>query len=64
MQMPTSLTTDQKIDLVRFVRDAIGARADFAAFSACLLSLFEDIPGFETLSPCDELIREIWGLYQ
>ncbi|MEM5300128.1 hypothetical protein VSR82_38685 [Burkholderia sp. JPY481] len=62
--MPTSLTSDQKADLMHVIRDAVGANADFAVFSAHLLGLCEDIPGFETIAPCDALIHEIWRLYR
>jgi hypothetical protein len=62
--MTTSFTSGQKADLVRFVRDIVGSHVKFPAFTACLLGLFEDIPGFETKTPGEELIREIWELYQ
>ncbi|MGF6781914.1 hypothetical protein [Paraburkholderia sp. GAS334] len=62
--MGASLTSIQKFCLAEYVSEIVGRGADYAAFSACLLGILEDISGFETIGPSDALIHEIWRLYR
>jgi hypothetical protein len=62
--MNASLTPLQKFALAEYINETIGRDADFAAFTECLRRVFEDIAGFETIAPSDELVQEIWSLYR
>lgn len=62
--MDALFTSLQKFCLAEYVSETVGRGADFAAFSACLPGIFEDIAGFESIAPSGALIHEIWRLYQ
>jgi hypothetical protein len=57
------LPSEHKCDLAKIVAELAGTNADFGTFCECLLSLFEDIPGFETTGPGDALLHDIWTIY-
>jgi hypothetical protein len=59
----TPLSSEQKCILAKIVTQQAGTNADFETFCGCLLGLFEDIPGFETATPGDALMRDIWMIY-
>jgi len=62
--MPT-LTTDQQVMLLDIINEEFGSHLEFDEFTDVLLSLFEDIPGFETISQskANHLIKLLWSKY-
>jgi hypothetical protein len=60
-----SLTTGQKQELVKIIKDEYGNKLDFDDFTNALLGLLEDVPGFETAkeSTISKLTQQLWSQY-
>ena len=60
-----SLTTGQKQELVKIIKDEYGNKLDFDDFTNALLGLLEDVPGFETAkeSTINKLTQQLWRKY-
>lgn len=60
-----TLTEDQQSMLLDMLNEEFGSHLDFEEFSDVLLGLFEDIPGFETISQskANRLIKLLWSKY-
>ena len=60
-----SLTTGQKQELVKIIKDEYGNKLDFDDFTNALLGLLEDVPGFETAkeSTISKLSQQLWSQY-
>ncbi len=62
--MPT-LTKQQKTELVSLVNEDFGSDLGLDEFAEAVLSLFENIPGFETISQTKStrLVKQLWRKY-
>lgn len=60
-----SLTTEQEHELVEIIKEGFGTDMPQDEFSDALLSLLEDIPGFETASQrtINQLTTQLWSQY-
>ena len=60
-----SLTTEQKQQLVEIINEEFGFELELAEFTDALLSLLEDVPGFETMqqSNIKKLTQQLWSNY-
>ena len=60
-----SLTAEQKQQLVEIINEEFGTGMTLADFTDALLSLLEDIPGFETAkqSTINKLATQLWSQY-
>lgn len=60
-----SLTTEQKQSLVEIIKDEFGDDLLIEDFSEALLSMLEDIAGFEVISRQDlrNLTQQLWSQY-
>jgi len=60
-----TLSTEQKQNLVEIVTEEFGTGLLPDDFADVVLGLFEDISGFETLSPtkANQLINQLWRQY-
>ena len=60
-----TLTKEQQTSLVRYINDEFGSNLDFNEFADKMLGAFEDVPGFEILSPskASRHVRELWRIY-
>jgi len=60
-----TLTEEQQTMLLDMLNEQFGLHLEFEEFSDVLLGLFEDIPGFETISPstANRLIKLFWSKY-
>ncbi len=60
-----TLTKEQQTSLVRHINDEFGSNLDFNEFADRMLGAFEDLPGFETLSPtkASRYVCELWRIY-
>ena len=45
-----TLTAEQQQELVSIINAEFGSRLEFDGFADAMLGVFEDIPGFETIS--------------
>jgi hypothetical protein len=57
------LTIDQMRDLAEAVREDFGGNLSRADFTASLLVLLEDVPGFESGDVRTSLIESAWAAY-
>lgn len=60
--MPSLCTTEQQ-KLAEGVASDSGIGLDYFSFIEIVLSLFEDIAGFETTPPELDLLNELWRIY-
>lgn len=60
-----TLTTEQKQQLVEIINEEFGEGLSEAEFTDALLSLLEDVPGFETAkqSTINKLANQLWSKY-
>ncbi len=60
-----TLTEDQRTMLLDMLNEEFGSHLVFEEFSDILFGLFEDIPGFETISQskANRLIKLLWSKY-
>ena len=59
----TPLTPDQIQGLVESIQDAFGGNFSRAEFTDHLLTLLEDVPGFEVGDVPATLIESAWAIY-
>lgn len=61
-----SLTVEQQETLLQIVREQIGDRQNRTRFSETVISLLDDIAGFETISveKSNRLIAKLWRKYR
>lgn len=61
----TELSIDQQKRLVEIIGDQVGPCLSFMEFTDQVLMLFEDIPGFETISGCESqtIINQLWSYF-
>ena len=61
-----TLTAEQKQSLLGLINEQFGSHLGFDEFADAMLGLFEDIPGFETISPAkaDRLVNQLWRIYR
>ena len=61
-----SLTKQQWNDLAHYVRDEYGSDLDFDEFTDIALGVFEDISGFETMTPsvARRCVETFWRSYR
>jgi hypothetical protein len=60
------LSTDEKINLLRMIRDNCGDNLPRQGFTDFCFDLFEDIPGMEGI-PLDlamDIINDLWSKYR
>lgn len=60
-----TLTAEQQSSLIEIINDEFGSCLEFDDFCDVLLGLFEDVPGFETISQsqANRLVKLIWRNY-
>ena len=60
-----SLTTEQKQELVQIINEEFGVGMALEDFTEALLSLLEDVAGFETASQrtLNQLTQQLWEQY-
>ena len=60
-----TLTEEQKQTLVDIVNEESGLDLGSDGFAEVMLSLFEDIPGFETIPPAkaNDIVHQLWRTY-
>ncbi len=60
-----SLTTEQKQELVQIINEEFGVGMTLEDFTEALLSLLEDVAGFETASQrtLNQLTQQLWEQY-
>lgn len=60
-----SLTTEQQQSLVEIIKDEFGDDLLIEVFSEALLSILEDVAGFEVISRQDlrNLTQQLWSQY-
>jgi hypothetical protein len=60
-----SLTTEQQQSLVEFIKEEFGGELLLEDFSEALLSMLEDMAGFETSSQqaLNKLTNQLWSQY-
>ena len=60
-----SLTTEQKQELVQIINEEFGVGMALEDFTEALLSLLEDVAGFETASQStlNQLTQQLWNQY-
>ncbi|MEQ1531684.1 MAG: hypothetical protein ABL925_20420 [Methylococcales bacterium] len=60
-----SLTTEQQQSLVEIIKDEFGDDLLIEYFSEALLSMLEDVAGFEVISRQDlrNLTQQLWSQY-
>ena len=60
-----SLTTEQKQELVQIINEEFGVGMTLEDFTEALLSLLEDVAGFETASQhtLNQLTQQLWSQY-
>ena len=61
-----TLTAGQQLSLLEIVNEQSGSHLEFAEFAEVVLGLFEDIPGFETLSQrkANRFVQQLWRKYR
>ena len=61
-----SLTQRQRHAVVAIVRDQIGKNGSFQQFSTAVISVIDDISGFETITKhrLNQLVRQLWRIYR
>ncbi|MEI7514960.1 MAG: hypothetical protein WCK81_06180 [Betaproteobacteria bacterium] len=61
-----NLTKRQSVELVKFIFDQHGNGLTKRKFTEVVLDCFEDISGFEGLSPPEatEIINTLWSIYR
>lgn len=62
--MLADISCEQKCNLAEIIIEQVGLNADFETFCDHLLGLCEDISGFESVTPGETLIRDIWMIYR
>lgn len=62
--MPT-LTKQQQTELVSIINEDFGSDLEFDDFAEAILGLFENIPGFETISQTKStrIVKQLWRKY-
>ena len=60
-----SLTAEQKQELVQIINEEFGVGMTLEDFTEALLSLLEDVAGFETASQrtLNQLTQQLWSQY-
>ena len=60
-----SLTSEQKQELVQIINEEFGVGMALEDFTEALLSLLEDVAGFETASQrtLNQLTQQLWSQY-
>ena len=60
-----SLTADQKQELLQIINEEFGVGMALDDFTEALLSLLEDVAGFETASQrtLNQLTQQLWSQY-
>ena len=61
-----TLTASQQLSLLEIVNEQFGSHLESAEFADAVLGLFEDIPGFETLSQrkANRFVQQLWRKYR
>ena len=61
-----TLPASQQVSLIEIVNEQFGSTLEFAEFAEVVLGLFEDIPGFETLtkSKSNRIVNQLWRKYR
>ena len=61
-----TLTADQQLSLLEIVNEQFGSHLESAEFAEVVLGLFEDIPGFETISKShsSRYVKQLWRKYR
>ena len=61
-----SLTQRLCCGIVAIVRDQIGKNGSFQQFSTAVISVTDDISGFETITKnrLNQLVRQLWRIYR
>jgi hypothetical protein len=59
------LTKEQQQSLVEIITEQSGLNLKFDDFTDRMLMLFEDVPGFETISTSESkrVINQLWRIY-
>ena len=62
--MPT-LTKQQQTELVSLINEDFGSDLEFDDFAEAVLGVFENIPGFETISQTTStrIVKQLWRKY-
>jgi len=61
-----TLTPEQQRTLLQIINEEFGSQLEFYDFADALLGLFEDVPGFETISQArgKRLVNQLWRKYR
>jgi hypothetical protein len=61
-----TLTLEQQQALIEILTDRFGSQLEFEDFADAMLSVFEDIPGFETIpqARAKRLVNQLWRKYR
>ena len=60
-----ALTKQQQTDLVSIINEEFGSHLEFDDFAEAILGLFENLPGFETISQTQStrIVKQLWREY-
>lgn len=60
-----TLTAEQQNTLLEIINEEFGSQLEFDDFADALLGLFEDVPGFETISQsrASRYVNQLWRKY-
>lgn len=61
-----TLTVQQQVELVSLINEEFGSHLEFEDFAEAMLGLFENIPGFETISHTQStcVVNQLWRKYR
>jgi len=61
-----TLPKSQQVSLLEIVNERFGSHLESTEFAEVVLGLFEDIPGFETLtkSKSNRFVNQLWRKYR
>ena len=61
----TPITKEQQQDLIELIHEQFGSTLSRDDFTDAVLGLFEDSPGFETItqSQAKSMINQLWRIY-
>ena len=60
-----TLSAEEKQGLVEIINEVFGSDLTFDEFSEAVRGLFDDIPGFETITPskASRYVNNLWSQY-
>lgn len=61
-----TLTVEQQDELISIIDGEFGSQLEFTEFADAMLGLFEDVPGFETITKtrATRYVNQLWRKYR